>query len=116
MKTQSQSTSVKLVSSSKLKTIRKRFVRLYGIERADLLLNRFCQLIGRYGVGVNKNGHSKSLTQRDAVLITYADMVSATGKSPLSVLREFCTARLKGAFSAIHILPFYPWTSDDGFS
>ena len=60
MKTQSQSTSVKLVSSSKLKTIRKRFVRLYGIERADLLLNRFCQLIGRYGVGVNKNGHSKS--------------------------------------------------------
>ena len=34
----------------------------------------------------------------------------------MSALREFCTARLKGAFSAIHILPFYPWTSDDGFS
>ena len=50
------------------------------------------------------------------MLITYADMVSARGKSPLSALREFCTARLKGAFSAIHILPFYPWTSDDGFS
>ena len=37
-------------------------------------------------------------------------------KSSLSSLRDFCTARLKGAVSTIHILPFYPWTSDDGFS
>ena len=43
-------------------------------------------------------------------------MVSAQDAHPLATLREFCTARLKGAFSAIHILPFYPWTSDDGFS
>jgi sucrose phosphorylase len=56
------------------------------------------------------------LTQRDALLITYADMVTEEGESPLAALRDFCTAHLKGAFSAIHILPFYPWTSDDGFS
>ena len=86
MKPQSQSTLIKHVSSSKLKTIRKRFVNLYGIERADLLLDRFHHLIGRYGVGVSKNAHSKSLTQRDAVLITYADMVSESGKSPLSLI------------------------------
>ncbi len=104
------------VSSAKLNTIRKRFVSLYGIERVDLLLDRFYHLIGRYGIGVSKNSHSRSLSQRDAVLITYADMVSDDDKSPLAVLREFCTARLKGSFSAIHILPFYPWTSDDGFS
>ena len=116
MKTQSQSTLIKHVSSAKLNTIRKRFVSLYGIERADLLLDRFYHLIGRYGIGVSKNSHSRSLSQRDAVLITYADMVSDDDKSPLAALREFCTARLKGSFSAIHILPFYPWTSDDGFS
>ena len=83
MKTHSQSTLIKHVSSSKLKTIRKRFVNLYGVERADLLLDRFHHLIGRYGVGVSKNAHSKSLTQRDAVLITYADMVSARGEIAL---------------------------------
>ena len=116
MKTQSQSTLIKHVSSAKLNTIRKRFVSLYGIERADLLLDRFYHLIGRYGIGVSKNSHTRSLSQRDAVLITYADMVSDDDKSPLAALREFCTARLKGSFSAIHILPFYPWTSDDGFS
>ena len=116
MKMQSQSTSIKHVSSAKLKTVRRRFASLYGIERADSLLNRFYHLIGRYGVGVQKNSSPDSLTQRDALLITYADMVSDEGKRPLVVLREFCTARLKGAFSTIHILPFYPWTSDDGFS
>ena len=116
MKMQNQSSSIKHVSSAKLKTIRRQFASLYGIEQADLLLDRFYHLIGRYGVGVQKNAPHKSLTQRDALLITYADMVSEEGKRPLVALREFCTARLKGAFSAIHILPFYPWTSDDGFS
>jgi glycosidase len=116
MKMQNQSSSIKHVSSAKLKTIRRQFASLYGIEQADLLLDRFYHLIGRYGIGVQKNAPHKSLTQRDALLITYADMVSEEGKRPLVALREFCTARLKGAFSAIHILPFYPWTSDDGFS
>ena len=116
MKMQSQSTSIKHVSSAKFKTVRRRFASLYGIERTDSLLNRFYHLIGRYGVGVQKNSSPKSLTQRDALLITYADMVSDEGRRPLVALREFCTARLKGAFSTIHILPFYPWTSDDGFS
>lgn len=73
-------------------------------------------MVGRYGIGAQKQSPSKSPTQRDALLITYADMVNAKGENPLATLREFCTARLKGAFSAIHILPFYPWTSDDGFS
>ena len=116
MKIQSQSSTIKHISSAKLKTIRKRFASLYGIEQADFLMDRFYHLIGRYGVGVQKNAPPSSLTQRDALLITYADMVSDEGKRPLVALREFCTARLKGAFSAIHILPFYPWTSDDGFS
>ena len=116
MKMQNQSSSIKHISSSKLKTIRRRFASLYGIEQTDLLMDRFYHLIGRYGIGAQKNAPRNTLTQRDALLITYADMVSEEGKHPLVTLREFCTARLKGAFSAIHILPFYPWTSDDGFS
>ncbi|MGY8713514.1 MAG: alpha-amylase family glycosyl hydrolase, partial [Verrucomicrobiia bacterium] len=108
---------MKHVSSAKLKTIRKRFANLYGVEVADSLLDRFFHMIGRYGVGVHRSTlSSKVISQKDAVLITYADMVSNEKAHPLSTLREFCTARLKGAFSAIHILPFYPWTSDDGFS
>lgn len=117
MNNSSTTSSVKHVSSAKLKTIRKRLVTLYGLAEADILLDRFFHMIGRYGIGANRStSTSKVVTEKDAVLITYADIVHNEQESPLSTLREFCTARLKGAFSAIHILPFYPWTSDDGFS
>ena len=106
------------ISSSKLKVIRRRLARVYGIEEADILLDRLYRMVGRYGVGAQLNQNSPNLTAKDVVLITYADMVKSSSEeqSPLGALKEFCTARLKGAVSAIHILPFYPWTSDDGFS
>ncbi len=106
------------ISSSKLKVIRRRLARVYGIEEADILLDRLYRMVGRYGVGAQLSQNSPNLSAKDVVLITYADMVksSAEDQSPLGALKEFCTARLKGAVSAIHILPFYPWTSDDGFS
>ena len=107
---------IKHVSSAKLKTIRKRLARLYGVSQADALLERFYLMVGRYGVGVDSSRKNQELTQRDTMLITYADMVYEDAGHPLNSLRDFCTARLKGAFSTIHILPFYPWTSDDGFS
>ena len=106
------------ISSSKLKIIRRRLSLIYGIDEADVLLERLYRMVGRYGVGMQPNQTGICLSSKDVVLITYADMVKAdeVGQSSLSSLRDFCTARLKGAVSTIHILPFYPWTSDDGFS
>lgn len=112
----SNNSVIKHISSTKLKAIRRRLALLYGVDQADGLLERLYLMIGRYGVGVQSHSKDHKLSQRDTMLITYADMVSEDGVSPLTTLREFCTARLKGAFSTIHILPFYPWTSDDGFS
>lgn len=59
---------------------------------------------------------SSWLDQRDALLITYADQVSAPGEPPLRTLAAFARDRLAGVVSGVHLLPFYPWTSDDGFS
>jgi glucosylglycerate phosphorylase len=56
------------------------------------------------------------LTARDAILITYADQVGEAGKPFLPILTDFCQAHLQGVVSAIHLLPFYPYSSDDGFS
>jgi glucosylglycerate phosphorylase len=56
------------------------------------------------------------LSERDAILITYADQVRQPGRQPLQVLQDFCEHHLNGLVSGIHILPFYPWSSDDGFS
>jgi glucosylglycerate phosphorylase len=57
-----------------------------------------------------------TLTERDVLLITYADQVTQQGQRPLYTLSDFCEQHLRDLFSGIHILPFYPWTSDDGFS
>ncbi len=95
--------------------IRWRLVRLYG-ERASELIERFHMMIGRYGVGVDVTPLSDRWTERDALLITYADMVQHTGERPLATLKRFLETHLPGTFRTIHILPFSPWSSDDGFS
>jgi sucrose phosphorylase len=56
------------------------------------------------------------LDQRDALLICYGDQVREPGVAPLRTLSDLCTRHLRGVLSGVHILPFYPYTSDDGFS
>lgn len=50
------------------------------------------------------------------ILITYADQVRQPGVSPLQSLESFVRAHLVGLVSSVHLLPFYPASSDDGFS
>ena len=56
------------------------------------------------------------LTERDSILITYGDQVQSPNEKPLQTLNAFCEKYLANVVNGIHILPFYPWTSDDGFS
>ena len=55
-------------------------------------------------------------SQRDVTLITYGDSIVDGGSKPLKVLRDFCEKWLGNCVTWVHILPFFPWTSDDGFS
>lgn len=54
--------------------------------------------------------------EKDVVLITYADQFSAKGEKALPVFTRFYNEWLAHTFSHVHLLPFYPWSSDDGFS
>jgi sucrose phosphorylase len=56
------------------------------------------------------------LTERDILLITYPDQVQEPGARPLQTLTEFCERHARDVVSGIHLLPFYPWSSDDGFA
>lgn len=58
----------------------------------------------------------RRFSERDVVLICYADHVHAPGKSPLQALDDFLLRYARGAVSCVHILPFFPYSSDDGFS
>lgn len=60
--------------------------------------------------------HRNLWSEQDAVLITYGDSIVTDGEPPLQTLHAFARDRLSDLFSAIHILPFFPFSSDDGFS
>jgi sucrose phosphorylase len=58
-----------------------------------------------------------SIDQEDAVLITYGDTIRTDDdRTPLQGLKDFIHEFIKDAVDTIHILPFYPYSSDDGFS
>ncbi len=59
---------------------------------------------------------SSRLSQRDAILITYGDQIRAPDRPPLRVLGDFLADHLRGVISGVHVLPFFPYSSDDGFS
>ena len=62
------------------------------------------------------DAYQDGLSEKDSILITYADTLQAPGEAPLQTLRHFVDAYLKDKFSGVHILPAYPYTADDGFS
>ena len=73
----------------------------------DDILNRYRPLI---------KADSRKLSVRDAIMITYGDAFHDDDGSPLDCLRRFATEQLGDLISAVHLLPCFPYTSDDGFS
>ena len=55
-------------------------------------------------------------TEEDLILITYGDLVQGDEPSPLATLARFCDDHFNGAINTLHILPFFPFSSDRGFS
>jgi len=60
--------------------------------------------------------HSAALSHKDVFLITYPDQIMQAGEPPLQTLHAFMRRRLSGLVGGVHILPFFPSSSDDGFS
>ncbi|WP_066015039.1 sugar phosphorylase [Endozoicomonas atrinae] len=55
-------------------------------------------------------------SEQDIFLITYGDSLNDGEKKPLNVLNKFIKSQLGQLISTVHILPYFPFSSDDGFS
>ncbi|GEK52204.1 sugar phosphorylase [Vreelandella venusta] len=55
-------------------------------------------------------------SEKDQWVISYGDSIVAEETPPLAVLNEFLQRYLGERISGVHVLPFFPWSSDDGFS
>ncbi|MFT2109987.1 alpha-amylase family glycosyl hydrolase [Marinomonas sp. 2405UD68-3] len=55
-------------------------------------------------------------SQKDMILITYGDSLLEEGVKPLKTLDKFLDRHIGKSINSVHILPFFPYSSDDGFS
>ena len=88
--------------------------RLYDADTAQSTLNRVMTLLDNARLPAFEDG--ERFSERDVFLITYGDTLQRESEPPLRTLHHFLNQWVKGAISTIHILPFYPYSSDDGFS
>jgi len=107
---------IKNIDIHALGRMRKRLNHLYGPNEVEHCLERMVALVGRYGVGLEGFSEAPRWSEASSVLITYGDMVKNGDEPPLKVLKRFADQHLAGAIDTLHLLPFCPYSSDDGFS
>lgn len=105
-------------TTAALPRLRAHLERLYGAAEAEVwaprLAARLAEAERRFAGPPTPP--SERLHEATSILITYADQVRAPGEAPLRTLRRLLDGPLADTASAVHLLPFYPATSDDGFS
>lgn len=111
--------------SNKLKRrILEKLIFLYGEKDAKNCLNEITRIIQVYYsyksqelIDMEKTiDPSNRFTEKDVILITYGDLVCGDEESPLQSLRDFSSKYIKCTINTLHILPFFPYSSDRGFS
>ncbi len=95
-------------------TINKRIHKLYPPEIAEKAVHSIIDLIFKYRSRITSKEYH--LSHKDVILITYGDQVNRDHEASLQTLKEFLDSHLKGVINSVHILPFYPSSSDSGFS
>ncbi len=90
--------------------------KLYGDAQAPIISAKITALQEKYGNAAKQNSDAALLTEKDVLLITYGDTLTHNTAPPLKVFHRFYREYLQGIFDLVHILPFHPYSSDDGFS
>src|SRR5512133_1760004 len=106
------------MTPSDLSPIHSYLLELYGQPVGDDAFERLCALLNPYLdlPPARRNGSAAILSERDNILITYADQLKESDTPALQTLAAFCEQHLSGLINSIHVLPFFPYSSDDGFS
>lgn len=92
---------------------------LYGEKGAEETLPRLWRRIAAFQKehpALAAQTAAGRVSEQDVVLITYGDMVQEDGEPPLRTLARFLEAHVADVINGVHLLPFYPYSSDDGFA
>ena len=101
------------------KKLHEQLAFLYGEEQAQNLTERVLFLLEAHHnspvVPENEN-QTQKFDEKDSILITYGDIIQASDHPGLHNLKNFLDDYLGDKINSVHILPFFPYSSDDGFS
>jgi sucrose phosphorylase len=97
---------------------------LYGEENAEIWFPELQRILGVYYAYKSEQmilweqefEPEERFSEKDVILITYGDLVRGRREKPLDTMCKLCKRYLKGAFNTLHILPFFPYSSDRGFA
>lgn len=96
--------------------IRPLLNRVYSADVAERLIDDIYALMEPY-LCASGEENLKKWSHNNVLLITYGDSICSTdGRKPMEVLGEFLEEYIEGAITGVHILPFFPYSSDDGFA
>ena len=85
-------------------------------ELADRIIDTFWPASGKRRIIESHLPSEDAWSESTAMVITYGDSLKKEGEYPLHTLHRFLNENLKGTINSVHILPFFPYSSDDGFS
>lgn len=97
-----------------IEAVKQRLNKIYGSATGRRAFEKIVPLIEKFPRRAPTR--RDFFSQEDVVLITYADSLQKKGQAPIATLHDFAAGYLKGVVSTIHFLPFFPYSSDDGFS
>lgn len=99
-----------------LERIKIHLVSIYGEGDYEDLINQLVSAMRIDEHFYQPVPYTSHWDEKDIALITYGDSLLKDGEKPLETLSGFVDRHLSEAISIVHILPFFPWTSDDGFA
>ena len=81
-------------------------------EEINILSNQIFEKIPK----LKNDDNLENWNESDIFLISYGDSIVSEKNKKLKTLKNFFDKFIKPYFNNIHILPFFPFSSDDGFS
>lgn len=112
------------VPETRADRIRRLLASLYGEDQSEEIYRQIERIMRVHQahatpeiIEAEKNfDPTHRFTERDVVLITYGDLILSKERTPLQTLADFAEVFFHGIITTLHILPFYPYSSDRGFS
>jgi len=89
---------------------------IYQNILSDEKINNLTNQIFEITPQVKNDDKLENWNESDIFLISYGDSIVSARNKKLKTLKNFIDEFVKPYFNNIHILPFFPFSSDDGFS